>query len=251
MKLFHRFCLVPLRRSLRLPSGLLAGAGHRAAAFSLIELMAVMSIITLVAGFTVPAVQGLTGGNTVDAGAAKLGGLLTLARNEAIARHTIVRFVVATGWDGPQADGNLRRVSLWAWQAESGQYLPLTKWEELPVGLVLETGIPDYVAAASYAQNDAATVRGSCVLADSFADQASFPAAAIQGASSTRYIEFTPAGSARIPGSTERQAIFVAAQGYADAGNHITHTAQSKGRPANWTQLNVDTLTGRTHYYRP
>jgi hypothetical protein len=251
MKFPKRFCLPSFRPPQRASFRSGTGLARRAAAFSLIEVMAVMGIITLMAGVAVPAVKGLTGANTVNAGAAKLSGLLTLARNEAIARHTIVRFVVATTWAGQESDGNLRRVSLWAWQAESGQYLPLTKWEELPVGLVLETGVPAYVASASYAQNDAATVRGSCVLADSFATEASFPATTSSGNISTRFIEFTPSGSARIPGSSDRQAIFVAAEGFADVGNHITHTAQANGQSVNWAQLNVDTLTGRTRVYRP
>ncbi|MEI9898640.1 MAG: GspH/FimT family pseudopilin [Chthoniobacter sp.] len=219
--------------------------------FSLVEIMAVMAVITMVAGFVVPALKGLVGGNTVDSGAAQLSGLLNLARSEAIAQHTLVRFVVATESAAGQTDGSLRRVSLWAWQADIGQYRPITKWEELPVGLIIEKGIPDYVRSASYAQNDASTVRGSCVLDDSFSAEATFSADTGFGAISTRFIEFTPSGSARIPGSSDRRAIFVATQGFADATNQITHTAQVGGHAANWAQLNVDTLTGRTHIYRP
>jgi len=232
-------------------SGACLRSSSRRTAFSLIEIMAVMAVITMTAGFVVSALKGLVGGNAVDAGATKLGGLLNLARSEAIAQHTIVRFVVATNWTPGDADGSMRRVSLWAWQPESGQYLPITKWEELPVGLILEKGIPDYVRTAAYAQSDAATVRGSSVLADDSAAAASFAAETNFGTISTRYIEFNPNGSARIPGSADRQAIFVAAQGYADASNNITHTAVAAGHAANWAQLNVDTLTGRTHVYRP
>jgi prepilin-type N-terminal cleavage/methylation domain-containing protein len=222
----------------------------RRAGFSLIELMTVMAIISVVAGFVVPSVKGITGGNAVNTGAVKLAGMLNLARSEAIARHTIVRFAVATDWPNQSEEGNLRRVSLWAWQAESGRYLPLTKWEELPVGLVLEKGVPDYVRTATYAQNDAATVRGSSVLAEGSASEAGFTAETNLGNIPTRFIEFLPSGSARIPGSSDRQAIFVAAQGFM-TGNQITHTAQAGDRATNWAQVNVDTLTGRTHVYRP
>jgi prepilin-type N-terminal cleavage/methylation domain-containing protein len=235
----------------RFPRGSGSRSSHGLRAFSLIELTAVMAIITLVAGFVTPAIKGILGGSTVDAGAAKLGGLLNLARSEAIAQHTIVRFVVATGWPDATAEDNLRRVSLWAWQAESGVYLQISNWEKLPVGLVLEKDIPDYVRTAAYAQNDASTIRGTCILTDELAEDASFSAQTSLGTIPTRYIEFLPSGSARIPGNTDRQAIFVATAGYADAGNHITHTAQSGGHASNWAQLNVDTLTGRTHIYRP
>jgi prepilin-type N-terminal cleavage/methylation domain-containing protein len=246
VRLLSRFAAVPYRsRALRhaRPSG------H--AAFSLIELMTVMAIISLTAGFVVPAVKGVISGSTVDAGASKLGGLLNLARSEAIAQHTLVRFVVATDWPAANEEGNLRRVSLWAWQADSGRYLQISKWEELPVGLVLETELPEYIRTASYAQNDTATVHGSSVLAEAMAGDAAFAAETNLGTISTRYIEFSPNGSARIPGSSDRQAIFVATPGFADQSNHITHTAQVQGHAANWAQINVDTLTGRTHIYRP
>ena len=103
-------------------------------------MVAVMAVMTVVAGFTMPALKGITGGNSVDTGAATLSGMLNLARSQAIAQHTVVRFVVATGWNGLESQANLRRVSLWSWQAETGRYWQMTKWEELPVGLVLETG---------------------------------------------------------------------------------------------------------------
>lgn len=224
------------------------------AAFTLIEMVAVMAIITVVAGVTMPALKGITGANSVDTGAATLSGMLNLARSQAIAQHTVVRFVVATGWSGQDAQADLRRVSLWSWQPETGRYWQMTKWEELPVGLILEPGVPNYVNAAQYAQNDASTVRGSCVLADDahdFAANAAFPADTNFGIISTRYIEFLPTGAARIPGSSDRQAIFVAAEGYTDASLQITHTAQTGGHPANWAQVNVDTLTGRSYVYRP
>jgi prepilin-type N-terminal cleavage/methylation domain-containing protein len=228
--------------------------GRPAAAFSLIELVAVMAIISLVAGFTVPALKGITGGNAVDAGAVELSDLLTLARSEAIARHTIVRFVVATGWTGLETQANLRRASLWAWQPANAQYWQITPWQELPAGLVLEPGLPNYVLSAGYARQDASTVQGGCVLANDahdFATTASFPAQTYSGIISTRYIEFLPTGAASIPGSSDRQAIFVAAQGYTDATLQITHTAQANGHAANWAQVNVDTLTGHVHIYRP
>lgn len=215
----------------------------------MIELMAVMALITLVAGMSVPAMKGITGGPVVDAAASKLGGLLTLARSEAIAQHTIVRFVVAADQEGTQQENNLRRVSLWAWRADARRFLQLTNWEELPVGTVIERTLPDYVRTAQYATDDAATVRGSCVLDDEFDGDAFFSTAseAFQG----RFIEFLPSGSARIPGSNERRAIFVTTQGFVDAQQQITYTSQANGAPTNWAQLNVDTLTGRTQIYRP
>lgn len=212
--------------------------------------MSVVTIITVLAGVSVPAFKGVTGGNALDAGASKLSGLLTLARSEAIAQHTIVRFVVATEWSGKDADANYRRMSLWAWRDDTARYEQLTNWEELPLGIIVERELPAYVQASSYASADASTVRGSCVL-DELSASAAFTMETTQGQVAGRFIEFLPSGGARIPDSSERRAIFIATQGFANPGGRITYTSQSNARPNNWAQVNVDTLTGRVHVYRP
>lgn len=219
-------------------------------AFSIIELLTVVSIITILAGVTVPAFKGVSGANALEMGASKLGGLLTLARSEAIAQHTIVRFVVATDWNGNTPDANYRRMSLWAWREDIGHYEQLTNWEELPVGVIIERVLPTYVQASAYASADGSAVRGACVL-DELSTSATFNMDTQQGQITGRFIEFLPSGSARIPDSTERRAIFVATQGHANPGGRITYTSQGNGRPNNWAQVNVDTLTGRVQIHRP
>jgi prepilin-type N-terminal cleavage/methylation domain-containing protein len=223
---------------------------RRHAAFSLIELMSVVTIITIIAGVSVPAFKGVTGANALETGAAKFSGLLTLARSEAIAQHTIVRFVIATDWSGKETDANYRRMSLWAWRDDTARYEQFTPWEELPVGIIVERELPAYVQASTYASADASTVRGSCVL-DELSTSAAFSMDTNQGQIAGRFIEFLPSGGARIPDSSERRAIFIATQGYANPGGRLTYTSQSNGRPTNWAQVNVDTLTGRVHVYRP
>jgi len=220
-------------------------------AFSLIEVLTVMALISMAAGLTAPTLKGLTGGSAVNTGAAELANLLSLARSDAIAQHTIVRFVVATDWSGQEADADLRRVSLWSWNADAQCFLQLTAWQELPVGLILEPSVPAYISAAQYAQTDHSTVQGNCVLGTDFATSAAFTAVTNSATISTRYIDFLPTGSASIPGGSARQAIFVATQGYADASQNITYTSQKNGQPTNWAQINVDALTGRAHIYRP
>ena len=224
---------------------------RRRAAFSLMEMTAVMAIITVLAGISVPAVKGIAGANAMDIGAAKLGNLMTLARSEAIARHTIVRFVVATEWNGRGPDASYRRMSLWAWQSDTASYGQLTNWEELPDGVIIERTLPDYIRGASYAVADATTVRGSYVLDASLGADAAFMVDTGDGPATGRFIEFLPSGAVRIPGSVERRALFVATQGFGNTDKHIVYTSQSNNRPANWAQVNVDTLTGRVHVYRP
>jgi prepilin-type N-terminal cleavage/methylation domain-containing protein len=238
--------LFPARRRLSA-----ASASRRRAAFSLVEMTTVMAVITVIAGIAFPAVKGITGANAMDVGAGKLGSLMTLARSEAIARHTIVRFVVATDWPGRGSDASFRRMSLWSWQPDTATYGQLTNWDELPDGVIIERTLPDYIRGASYAAADATTVRGSYILDESQSADASLTVDTGDGPITGRFIEFLPSGAARIPGSPDRRAIFVATQGFGNSDKHIVYTSQSNNRPANWAQVNVDALTGRVHIYRP
>jgi prepilin-type N-terminal cleavage/methylation domain-containing protein len=219
-------------------------------AFSLVELLSVVSIMGILAGLTVPAVRGLTGAASLNAGTRKFADLLNLARSEAIVRHTIVRFVIVRDWEKNE-DFNLRKVGLWAWDQEVKAFLPMTGWQELPIGIVLEPVLPDYVRKANYAAADSASVRGDCVLQREFANTAEFTVHAGDESISTRYIEFLPSGNLRIPGSSARHAIFVATQGFRNSDGSLTYTSPADGHPANWTQVNVDTLTGRARVYQP
>ena len=220
-------------------------------AFSLVELVAVVSIMTLLAGLGMPAVKGLTGSGSLSSGTRQFAGWLTLARSEAISRHTRVRFAVARDWTGKE-DARLRKVSLWAWNPEVEQYLPLTKWEELPIGVVIEPSLPGYIGDAEYARADNDSVRGECVLDESFQSQAEFIAGTDKEPITARFIEFLPSGSVRIPGGTKRNAIFVATQGFTNPDGSLSYTSRAESsRPATWAQVNVDTLTGRVRVYQP
>jgi prepilin-type N-terminal cleavage/methylation domain-containing protein len=227
-------------------------SGRCAAAFSLVELITVMAVISILAGISLPAVKGLSGSNGLNSGTRKLADWMNLARSEAIARHTRVRFAVAREWEraADGEEGRLRKISLWAWDAEAEHYLPLTAWEDLPTGVILEPELPDYIKASSYAKADRASVRGECVLDERF-DQAEFDAGTGRGAVTARFIEFLPSGSMRIPGGVTRQAIFVATQGFSNADGSLTYTSRAGAAPAAWAQINVDSLTGRVRVHRP
>lgn len=218
--------------------------------FSLIEMLAVMMIMTILGGLTVPALKGFTGSDALSTGARKFAGLLNVARSEAIARHTLVRLVIAQDWSG-QTDANHRKISLWAWDNEVEKYLPLTQWEALPMGVIVEGGLPSYIQGAAYAQADAAAVRGDSIFDPQFAQSAAFDAGIGAESITTRFVEFSPTGTARVPGGTGRQAIFVTTQGYLGPDGSLVYTDRLGARPANWAQVNVDTLTGRVRVYQP
>jgi hypothetical protein len=216
----------------------------------MVELIAVVAVISVVSGFAVVGVNGGAGGSNLDAGARKVANSLVLARSEAISRHTVVRFVVAHDWAGKD-DASLRRFSLWAWDADAAQFFPISKWEELATGLIMEPGLPDYVRESEYAESDPAAVRAECVLDVRHAESAAFIQEGDHGSISTRYIEFMPSGNVRIPGGGGRRATYVVTQGYQQPTGELLYTPRGEHGPADWAQVNVDTLTGNVRIYQP
>lgn len=68
---------------------------RRSTAFSLIELLAVMAIIVTLSAVSVPAIQSVKGGSTINKAVADLSSTLELARTHAMANRTYVRVLLA------------------------------------------------------------------------------------------------------------------------------------------------------------
>lgn len=235
--------MIPTTRLVRSPRT------HTTRGFSLVELLAVIAMISILLGLTMPAVRGLTG-SSLNIGVRKMADLLNLARSEAIARHSVVRFAVVTDWPG-KPEAALRKVSLWNWDAELEQFVQLSNWEEFPEGLTFESYLPEYIKGAGYASADGSTVRGDYVLDPTFPDAAEFSIPSPDGPITARFVEFLPSGNAKIPGGNARRAIFVAVPGFASGDGELTYTAASNGQPTTWAQVNLDTLTGRIQVLQP
>src|SRR5690606_14480564 len=80
-------------------------------AFTMIEMITTVSLLAVVSAITVPALQGVTSSSSLSVAAREFSNLLTQARSEAIARHTVVRLAVETY--NETSNIALRRVSLW------------------------------------------------------------------------------------------------------------------------------------------
>lgn len=215
-----------------------------AGGYTMVEMLAVISVVAVLSGISIPAMQSPTAAVSLSTSAREFSNLISLARSEAIARHTVVRFAVATEVrDG--SNTQLRKASLWAWSDESQNYVQLTAWQKLPEGVALEPALPEYIRSSSYAQADGASVRGDYVTTQ--VGGASF--ASPDGDTKMHYVEFLPSGTARVPGSSGRNALFVLAPASVNPdGSYLYHQGREA---ANWAQVNVDTLTGRVRLYRP
>ena len=213
--------------------------------FSLVEMLVVVAVIGMLLALSAPSILTLTS-TSLTTGAWQLNGYLNLARAEAIRDGRVVRVALVRNWDNEQHSA-LRKLSTWKWDDEAEVFVQSGGWEILPEGVVIEPEFPDYVRSADYAKDDATTV------------QAQFPerdeTLSISGDTvEVTTLDFLPNGRVRESGEIPKRMIgFVMTLGYVDEQGNVVRTASrdDSGQPANWAQVNVDTLTGRIQVHRP
>lgn len=215
------------------------------------EILVVLAVIAILIALTVPTLSSLSGATSLSTGTRQVSNLLTLARTEAIKLHTVTRFVVVTEASKTE-EVAYRRYGIWAWNPELEEFRPLSSWEELPLDAVFEPIEPTYIRQSLYAKDDATSVRGDYVL-----DEERMFISDTGGEDFTmQYVEFLPSGAARIQDGTERNIMLVVTGGIIAPGDEgdlpsIVYKNADDGKPNNWSQINIDTLTGRVRIYRP
>ncbi len=219
-------------------------------ALSLIEMITVMAIISLLTVMTVPSLYSLLTTYGLSTGIRDVSNQLVFARSEAIAKHTLTRFLIATSW--AEEDGAYRKFSTWSWDAETSKFYRISKWGTLPKGVVFEPTLPGYILKSDYAKNDATTVHGEYALSQ---EDATVEIMAFEGKpAQVQFVEFLPTGSARIPGGVLKTVIFVMTEGIIQEGTSgpvIIHQGVGGTEARNWAQVNLGTLTGRVRIFRP
>jgi prepilin-type N-terminal cleavage/methylation domain-containing protein len=113
---------------------------RRLSAFSLIEMLAVMAIIVALSAVSVPAIQSVKGGSTVNKAVADLTSTLELARTHAMANRTYVRVLLA---EAPAAGSQLlpQLIALPIYSANgsaSGDMTQPNEWPALSKPLVMD-----------------------------------------------------------------------------------------------------------------
>jgi type II secretory pathway pseudopilin PulG len=129
---------------------------HTAAAFTLVELLAVVGIMGLLAAVAVPALKGLTGSGGRKQALSQLMGALEIARNTAISTGTNAAVIFPdSGFRATGADPNpykYRSMAVVAWDATNAA-TPATmvgSWIVLPQGIAL---FPNSISALPQAPN--------------------------------------------------------------------------------------------------
>ena len=217
--------------------------------FSLLELLAVMVLAMVLLVAVGPSVYSMLNAHGLSGGIRDVSNHLVRARSEAIAKHTLTRFMVAKTW--PEEGGGFSHYSIWRWNSEHSKFHRISEWGALPRGIVFEPQVPPYILKSGYALNDATSVHGEDAMnqSDATVKVDAFPGEQVVA----QFVEFLPNGSARIPGGTEKKVIFVIVEGEPSekGGDKIKRRVSDGPSPQNWAQVNLDTLTGRVRIYRP
>ncbi len=118
-------------------------------AFSLVELLIVILIIGIVAGFAVPAVQGMLRGSQLTQASGQLTDSMAFARQLALSKNRLieVRFYRFADNETPgevpedPSTGHFRALQSFE-ISESGTFIPVTKVIRLPDNIIMNPGIP-------------------------------------------------------------------------------------------------------------
>jgi len=136
-----------------------------ASAFSLIELLCVVAVLSILAAVTVPGLQSILKGNALRTASDRAWATLSTGRQEAVSRQANVAVVLTTGRSGAsshKADAFLLLVaspngSGWTWA-------PASKWIRLPAGVEVKPESGSYLSSTTASPEVAAYAGISGVL---------------------------------------------------------------------------------------
>jgi type II secretory pathway pseudopilin PulG len=215
-------------------------------AFTLFELLVVVTIIVLILSFSVPAITGLTKSSNLNSGGRLLSNLFVAARSHAINQRTLVRIEIATVWPSDSSE-SFRKIAIAQYDSSSSTFKQITRWETLPSGTVIEMHDMYASPPGDIDPTPSPTpVRGT-YFTDLFQPTGSLSldgSCAFAGQSiSCVYFEFLPTGGL----NATPNPVWLRLSAGVPNGAAVTHTARGK----NYADLVVDNLVGRIKFSRP
>lgn len=213
-------------------------AHRHPAGFSLIELLAVMAIITLMTAAVVPAINGLKSTGTLSSAAYEIAGTLEQARAYAMANNTFVYvgFAERDQLDiGKTGEGQIVMAAMGSKNGsrafDAANLTALTRLRKLP-NVQMQDNLPNSGGMTRPAVQSSYQVGG-----DSFAAQDSFT---LSGVTFTKILQFDPRGMASV------QSRSTTVPQWMEIG-----LAGAVGASADSAAVVVDGVTGVAKIYRP
>jgi uncharacterized protein (TIGR02596 family) len=242
-------------------------------AFSLVELLIVVLIIGIIAGFAIPSVQGMLRSSQLNQASAMLTDSMALARQTAISKNRMVevRFYRFADNEIPgeiaedPATGHFRGYQTFE-VSESGEFIPLTKIARFPDTIIMNPGIPGGGALSNILGEDRITPAQNppsmLVTKEKVALDQKAPELPRGVKKSYEYVpmRFLPDGSTNLPplgaagtstGSNPSAGgvWFITVHSFADWDK--LKKAGNTAPPPNYFTLQIDPLTAATKTYRP
>lgn len=206
--------------------------------FTLMEMLVVLAIMSVLSGIVIGSLSTLRS-TSLSVHTREFADFVNLCRSDAIARHTAIR-VAIVDQSSINPDENLRKYTAFEWNAQTREFQQYRGWQSLPLDLVFAELFPEFVKKSTYYANDPSSVRGDSVMSlpgntmdETFSQ--------LQATYRMRFFEFSPSGRASAPTGNHRNLVLVIRPEEGD----------NQADVPNWSQFNIDTLTGRIRIYRP
>ncbi len=209
------------------------------AAFSLVELLAVVVVIGIIMGIVVPSLSGLGRGPALSAAGSTVNNMVSLARQHAMSRNTLTALVLLANQG---TDSDYRALAVLEYKPRIG-WTQVGGWETLPVGIAVDTDTaecsfllnspnPFPFLTVNNQDNPPVQFQSNPVRrAGGYAARIFTPSGGLQNATA-------PAQIRLVPGNIEGGAI------------HYTQRNDA-GKPANYFDIAIIGATGATKISRP
>lgn len=207
---------------------------HRDRAFSLLELLTVMAVISLMVGLTIPAISSISRGRNLDIGGDLVASLAQQARQNSLARNSLTALVLAT--DASKADYGKRIFCLMELPSGASQWSPLTPWQILPEGVAADPG-----------------ASGRFLNSPTVAPVLTFPPFRGGAVTAAAYQIFSPDGSLLVGNNGWPNAVpaIRLVQAIVGPGGELQSTAPGGDSEANYCEIRLNLLTGLSRIDRP